>query len=328
MPQHYPSHVITNETLGYPPEGIPTPPQVGPTPQPFTPQNLRAPQGITYQQLIDAETAPWVGAYQPRTYHTPEAIQQRELDMKKFERRLKIVNTLDQMRRADEQARFMEWYRQQMLAQRRETQARLDAPKPVPEGLRKQLTGLSDILQATTSVARSFKPEYIGEVPVLGIRSDIMGGIENFLKQRVPGLSEDQPNWWRDYKRLDELKARLEAFGATLSANEEKAWERSAITMGMSPEAIQRNLNTRIALSKRSLDRLQRGSAGQYDPRQVVEFGGQPIPETAARWQDPADIDVLAEEGARYTGRASGDRILSPAQRRAIEEALRMKLGR
>jgi hypothetical protein len=61
--------------------------------------------------------------------------------------------------------------------------------------------------------------------------------------------------WWKLYDRLDRIKERNDAFGATLTPGEAAAWEAADISERASPEQVQANLKIRGDLLRNALAR-------------------------------------------------------------------------
>jgi len=79
---------------------------------------------------------------------------------------------------------------------------------------------------------------------------------------------------------------RNQLFGASLTAGEQMAWERTTVTPNMSPERINANLKRREAILKRALDRKVKvlGAAGYKADIGGALNSGSPVTPAASGW--------------------------------------------
>jgi hypothetical protein len=79
------------------------------------------------------------------------------------------------------------------------------------------------------------------------------GELANVLGAKFGGPNEAQAQWWASHEANDNVTRNL-LFGASLTAGEQKAWERTTINPGMSPSMIRARMTERQALidAKRS----------------------------------------------------------------------------
>lgn len=137
----------------------------------------------------------------------------------------------------------------------------------------------AQLFQVGTSAA-SFKPEYAGKT---------FGGETIIKAMRVAPESIDNPvlrdaaAWWSSYDRYKNV-VRNELFGASLTANEQEAFNKADINPDMSPELIRRNLaqqqeTLRVANARKAATLV----AGNVNPEQVsiagaIDFTGRENP--------------------------------------------------
>lgn len=137
----------------------------------------------------------------------------------------------------------------------------------------------AQLFQVGTSAA-SFKPEYAGKT---------FGGEAIIKAMRVAPESIDNPvlrdaaAWWSSYDRYKNV-VRNELFGASLTANEQEAFNKADINPDMSPELIRRNLaqqqeTLRVANARKAATLV----AGNVNPEQVsiagaIDFTGRENP--------------------------------------------------
>jgi hypothetical protein len=137
----------------------------------------------------------------------------------------------------------------------------------------------AQLFQVDTSAA-SFKPEYAGKT---------LGGEAIIKAMRVAPESIDNPvlrdaaAWWSSYDRYKNV-VRNELFGASLTANEQEAFNKADINPDMSPELIRRNLaQQRETLSVANARKAATLVAGNVNPEQVsiagaIDFTGRENP--------------------------------------------------
>jgi hypothetical protein len=73
------------------------------------------------------------------------------------------------------------------------------------------------------------------------------GEIANVMGAKFGGPNEAQAQWWASHEANDNVTRNL-LFGASLTAGEQKAWERTTINPGMSPSMIRARMTERQAL--------------------------------------------------------------------------------
>jgi hypothetical protein len=99
------------------------------------------------------------------------------------------------------------------------------------------------------------------------------GEIANVMGAKFGGPNEAQAQWWASHEANDNVTRNL-LFGASLTAGEQKAWERTTINPGMSPSMIRARMAERQALidAKRTttVENLEKAGFG------VEGFKGKP----------------------------------------------------
>lgn len=185
----------------------------------------------------------------------------------------------------------------------------LRRPIPLPGTERKRMGDLGGELQTLIGQAKSFKPEYTNS---LGPQ---VGELENVARQYVPGMSSDMPNWWRTYKRVQEIPERHGMLGATLTARELADWKGAEINPGMKPQDVRRLMNVRAAILKMALDRAMLSTANRYNRREVEDAAGMSMP--SRQLDRYPSQDEMAQMGGQMTGtRPSLDELIQGAQPR------------
>lgn len=145
------------------------------------------------------------------------------------------------------------------------------SPKPyrvLTETASKSLEQLGQNYDTYERLNSTFKPDYVGK-PVVGaaaIQASKMG-------MGDPNLG----NWWADYQTMVNA-VRNDQFGAALTPNEQREFEKAMITPAMTPEAAQKNLNRQIGVIQTSAARRAKGLASQgYAPRAIENFLGRSL---------------------------------------------------
>jgi hypothetical protein len=110
-----------------------------------------------------------------------------------------------------------------------------------------------------------------------------------------------QSDWWQQMEAFDNV-VRNQLFGASLTAGEQNAWERTTVTPSMAPARIKSNLAARDKILERALGRkveayqaagYNAGGVGQVlapsapaAPAQRTAAPGRPAAKKAVRWED------------------------------------------
>lgn len=140
--------------------------------------------------------------------------------------------------------------------------------KTMPQGAAENLEkGVNAVLDFDR-ITKSYKKDFAG--------NSITGGLENSIQKRFGGFgTPGQQQWWADVNANDNVM-RNALFGASLTAGEQAAWERTTITPDMDPDLVEQNLQRRkeIATSvlKRRTDFFK---ANGYDPEAVDALLGE-----------------------------------------------------
>jgi hypothetical protein len=108
------------------------------------------------------------------------------------------------------------------------------------------------------------------------------GDIRDWIARNAPMLSsregQEAATWWQDYRRNSELIERHGLFGAALTGPELASWRAADINPNMTPELIQRNLQTREQIMLGAM-RRRAGTlaAAGYDMSSVAQAFGVPL---------------------------------------------------
>jgi hypothetical protein len=131
--------------------------------------------------------------------------------------------------------------------------------KPLPSGEVNKITDIDTTLGAQKRLKDTFDDKYAGYKLQMG------GELANVIGSKFGGDNQAQAEWWASHAANDNI-ARNALFGASLTAGEQKAWEKTSINPGMSPSMIRNRMAEREALidAKRNTTVENLGKAG-YD---------------------------------------------------------------
>jgi len=104
-----------------------------------------------------------------------------------------------------------------------------------------KITGLDNSLGTQMRLMETFKPEYAG----YGVK--FAGDIANTIGSTFGGDKQSQAEWWAAHEANDNV-ARNALFGASLTAGEKAAWDKTSISPGMNPSMVENRMRERAAL--------------------------------------------------------------------------------
>ena len=124
----------------------------------------------------------------------------------------------------------------------------------LPPSAQKDINTKTSELDRYINLIGSYKDEYGGSI--------IGGKVMTEIYSRTGG-KKDRVNWWKDWLFLDN-KVRHELFGATLTPNEQRAWDAVTISENTNPEVAKNAMQTRLEIARNALNREIEGysSAG------------------------------------------------------------------
>ncbi len=167
-----------------------------------------------------------------------------------------------------------------------------DGGKPVPQWAKKDfeksLTPFSQIDRALSG----FKDDYAGNT--------FTGDLENSIQGKFGSFgSSGQRDWWSQVRTADN-QIRNELFGASLTAAEQKAYERTTISPDLDPKIVRENLKSRR-------DILAAATARQYKFLQAQGYSKDAIQAIAGDYVTTLDPAVKAERDAALQAAKGGD---------------------
>lgn len=104
-----------------------------------------------------------------------------------------------------------------------------------------KITGLDNSLGTQMRLMETFKPEYAG----YGVK--FAGDIANTIGSTFGGDKQSQAEWWASHEANDNV-ARNALFGASLTAGEKAAWDKTSISPGMNPSMVENRMKERATL--------------------------------------------------------------------------------
>lgn len=157
------------------------------------------------------------------------------------------------------------------------TVSRAGGLKQLPANEVEKLSSEAENIAQMSDLVSSFKPAFSG----LGSRGGNMLAAIGFGDE----TQNAQHDWWQSMEAVDNV-VRNQLFGASLTAGEQMAWERTTVTPNMSPERINANLKRREAILKRALDRKVKvlGAAGYKADIGGALNSGSPVTPAASGW--------------------------------------------
>jgi hypothetical protein len=137
--------------------------------------------------------------------------------------------------------------------------------KPLTSGEVNKITDIDISLGTQKRLKDTFNDKYAGYTLKMG------GELANVIGSKFGGDNQGQAEWWASHAANDNI-ARNALFGASLTAGEQKAWDKTSINPGMSPQMIKDRMAEREALidAKRSTTIENLGKAG-YDVKGFKE---------------------------------------------------------
>jgi len=137
--------------------------------------------------------------------------------------------------------------------------------KPLTSGEVNKITDIDTSLGTQKRLKETFDDKYAGYT------FEGQGELANVVGSKFGGRNQAQAEWWAAHAANDNI-ARNALFGASLTAGEQKAWDKTSINPGMSPSMIRNRMAEREALieAKRNTTVENFGKAG-YDVKGFKE---------------------------------------------------------
>jgi hypothetical protein len=110
--------------------------------------------------------------------------------------------------------------------------------RPLTTGEVEKITSIDNAFGTQKRLADTFEDSYGGYTLKAG------GELANIIGGKFGGDNQAQSEWWASHDANDNV-ARNALFGASLTAGEQKAWEKTSINPGMSPSMIKNRMTER-----------------------------------------------------------------------------------
>ena len=110
--------------------------------------------------------------------------------------------------------------------------------RPLPTGEVEKITSIDNAFGTQKRLADTFEDKYGGYSLKIG------GELANVFGGKFGGDNQAQSEWWAAHDANDNV-ARNALFGASLTAGEQKAWEKTSINPGMSASMIKNRMTER-----------------------------------------------------------------------------------
>ena len=110
--------------------------------------------------------------------------------------------------------------------------------RPLTTGEVEKITSIDNAFGTQKRLADTFEDSYGGYTLKAG------GELSNIIGGKFGGGNQAQSEWWASHDANDNV-ARNALFGASLTAGEQKAWEKTSINPGMSPSMIKNRMTER-----------------------------------------------------------------------------------
>lgn len=149
--------------------------------------------------------------------------------------------------------------------------------RKLTDGTRNKMLAQADTAASMKTLADTFNDNY---AQILG--AGPQSRLPNAAAMMGIGSKEskDAAQWWGEWKKFYTLGTRNALFGATLTTNEQRAWEEVDINPSMSPEQIRTRINKLFAETARSAERRGKSmSVEGFDPEMIGEMYGDVFPE-------------------------------------------------
>lgn len=204
------------------PAAVAAAPAIVPQPRPVAPVQMAAPAAaVVPDPLVAAMQTMKAGAVAPAAIASASLPRQAGESPRAYDQRMAIARA-----EADKSAR-------EAIAPAKK--------RDLTSGEVEKITGLDNSLGTQMRLMETFKPEYAG----YGVK--FAGDIANTIGSTFGGDKQSQAEWWAAHEANDNV-ARNALFGASLTAGEKAAWDKTSISPGMNPSMVENRMRERAAL--------------------------------------------------------------------------------
>lgn len=133
--------------------------------------------------------------------------------------------------------------------------------RPVPPAVEAKAKPLIDTRDAFERLSQTWKPEFGGYT--------VTGSASNWVQGKFGTGPEGQRDWWADFKSMDNV-VRNDLFGSALTVGETAAYKATTISQDMAPSEIKKNLDRRLSIVRKAVDRTKNFMVkNKFDPDAV-----------------------------------------------------------
>lgn len=235
-------------------------------------------------------------------YKQELAVKRSTAKINALDKALATNITLQERRRLENEARQERILRANIAAGAKRDAAANAPGKILPVKTVGDITDDVNKLRTIDRLSKEFKPEYAG-----------LGGMAMDYAGRIPGVSTQSREWWRNYKRESELIERHGLFGASLTEGESAAWRSADINPGMDPMDVQANLQRRQQIITDHYNEYVRGlQKSGYNTSAFGEMEGGSTPGSSPGTSASGGVTVRVNSDADYNALAPGTLFVGP----------------
>jgi hypothetical protein len=121
-----------------------------------------------------------------------------------------------------------------------------DMRNRLPAGKVSELSEKMGTVSGYQDMVNSFDDKFAG--------SKILGPTMTSVYERL-GKENPRVNWWKNFRWTDNV-LRNEIFGASLTINEKKEWDRTTVNENSDPAVVRQQLQQRLAIANKALGRM------------------------------------------------------------------------
>ena len=221
-------------------------------------------------------------------------------------------------------------FQAQMAAIRqREQDSMLDAytkgiggGRKITDSTRNKMLQHAETMQSMSDLLGAFNPEYTQQWGA-GPQSRL----PNLAAQYGVGTktSKEAQQWWSEWQKFYTLPMRNLLFGATLTPNEQKAWEEVNINPGMSEKQIKTRIGRLLSVAQSSAKRRSAEmSIEGFDPEVLRSIYGDVVPDL----DSVLGAGPVIQTGGGRTSRSShstSEEGMTPEEIQELQELITLK---
>ena len=168
--------------------------------------------------------------------------------------------------------------------------------RPLTTGEVEKITAMDNAFGTQKRLADTFQENYGGYTLKSG------GELANVIGAKFGGDNQAQAEWWASHDANDNV-ARNALFGASLTAGEQKAWEKTSINPGMSPSMIQNRMlerqNLIEAKRKTTISNLENAGYDVKGFKNAPDFYKPPEKPTMRARNSTTNEEIISTDGGK-----------------------------